>query len=244
MVPNNKLAHLKDFQKALRNYVPSIEVIDLLNQVQVVFLVAPAASGRNTIIRNMIMTGRYYYLISDTTRRPRINNGVPERNGEEYWFKSELEFLDGLKRGEYIEAAIIHEQQVSGTSISELRTALEKNLDDCGDGCVRHWTPFVTLTMLAGLTAIPGPLRAGAGGRRKSLSGAALPHHPHDDARDYHDTLHPHYGCAPRDGRGFSAHRWRAGKCDALHGHPHLARGLPPNQLWVWIRPCRCSCST
>lgn len=126
MVPNNKLAHLKDFQKALKNYVPNIDVIDLLNQVQVVFLVAPAASGRNTIIRNMIMTGKYYYLISDTTRRPRINNGVPERNGEEYWFKSELEFLDGLKRGEYIEAAIIHEQQVSGTSISELRTALEK----------------------------------------------------------------------------------------------------------------------
>ena len=128
MVPNNKLAHLKDFQKALKNYVPNIDVIDLLNQVQVVFLVAPAASGRNTIIRNMIMTGKYYYLISDTTRRPRINNGVPERHGEEYWFKSELEFLDGLKRGEYIEAAIIHEQQVSGTSIAELRTALEKNL--------------------------------------------------------------------------------------------------------------------
>lgn len=128
MVPNNKLTQLKDFQKALRNYIPSIEVIELLNQMQIVFLVAPAASGRNTIIRNMIMTGKYYYLISDTTRRPRVNNGIPERDGGEYWFKSESQFLDGLRRGEYIEAAIIHEQQVSGISISELRIALEKKL--------------------------------------------------------------------------------------------------------------------
>jgi guanylate kinase len=128
MTPHNKLAHLKEFQKALSNYKPNIEVIDLLNNVKVVLLVAPAASGRNTIIRNMIMTGKYYYLVSDTTRQPRVNNGIPERSGVEYWFRTEVEFLEGLKRGEYIEAAIIHEQQVSGTSIDELRVAREKNL--------------------------------------------------------------------------------------------------------------------
>jgi guanylate kinase len=128
MAPDNKLTFLKDFQKALKNYKPNIEVIDLLNQIKVVLLVAPAAAGRNTIIRNMIMTGKYYYLISDTTRKPRINNGVPERDGEEYWFRTEEEFLAGLKRGEYIEAAVIHEQQVSGTSIHEVREALSRNL--------------------------------------------------------------------------------------------------------------------
>ncbi len=128
MAPQNKLLHLKEFQKVLKDYKPSIDVIDLLNQLKVVFLVAPAASGRNTIIRNMIMTGKYYYLISDTTRKPRINNGVPERNGAEYWFKTEEQMLDGLRRGEYIETSIIHEQQVSGASIQELRNALEKNL--------------------------------------------------------------------------------------------------------------------
>ena len=128
MTPQNKLSHLKEFQKVLKDYKPSIDVIDLLNQIKVVFLVAPAASGRNTIIRNMIMTGKYYYLISDTTRKPRINNGVPERDGAEYWFKNEEQMLDGLHRGEYIEASIIHEQQVSGASIQELRNALEKTL--------------------------------------------------------------------------------------------------------------------
>lgn len=128
MTPQNRLSELKSFERILKGYRPSIDVIDLLNQLKVVFLVAPAASGRNTIIRNMIMTGKYYYLISDTTRKPRINNGVPERDGAEYWFKTEKQMLDGLRRGEYIEASIIHDQQVSGASIQELRNALEKKL--------------------------------------------------------------------------------------------------------------------
>mgnify|MGYP006370491905 CR=1 FL=1 len=128
MSDTNKIEHLAEFQKILRDYSPNIEVIDLLNQLKVVLLVAPAAAGRNTIIRNLIMTGKYYYLISDTTRKPRINNGVPESNGAEYWFHSEEDMLDSLRRGEYVEAAIIHDQQVSGTSIHELRQALSKNL--------------------------------------------------------------------------------------------------------------------
>lgn len=128
MSDTNKITHLAEFNKILRDYHPNIDVIDLLNQIKVVLLVAPAAAGRNTIIKNLIMTGKYYYLTSDTTRQPRINNGVPEKSGGEYWFKNEEEMLDGLRRGEYIEAAMIHEQQVSGTSIHELRNALRQHL--------------------------------------------------------------------------------------------------------------------
>jgi guanylate kinase len=73
------------------------------------------------------MTGKYYYVISDTTRHPRINNGVPERSGEEYWFKDEEEFIQGLKNGAYIEAAIIHNQQVSGITLNEMRKGVASN---------------------------------------------------------------------------------------------------------------------
>jgi guanylate kinase len=86
-------------------------------------LSAPTAAGRNTIIKNLIMTGKYFYVISDTTRIPRINNGTPERSGNEYWFKTETEFLDNLKNGEYIETAIIHNQQISGISLTEMHRA-------------------------------------------------------------------------------------------------------------------------
>lgn len=118
---NSPIKHLSDFQRILKNYKPSLEILDLLQNHQFVVLSAPSAAGRNTIIKNLIMTGKYYFVISDTTRPPRINNGVPERSGEEYWFKSEEEFLQGLKNGNYIEAAIIHNQQVSGISLDEMR---------------------------------------------------------------------------------------------------------------------------
>lgn len=122
---SSQLKNQREFEKLLKYYKPSLEIIDLLKEMQLVLLVAPSAAGRNTLIRNLIMTGRYYFVISDTTRQPRINNGVPERNGIDYWFKSEDEFLTGLRNGAYVEAAIIHNQQVSGISLLELRRASE-----------------------------------------------------------------------------------------------------------------------
>lgn len=118
---SSPLKHLHDFQRILKSYKPSLEILDILQKNQFVVLAAPSAAGRNTIIKNLIMTGKYYFVISDTTRPPRINNGIPERSGEEYWFKSEDEFLQGLKNGAYVEAAIIHNQQVSGISLDEMR---------------------------------------------------------------------------------------------------------------------------
>lgn len=47
-----------------------------------------------------------------------------EKNGVEYFFRSESEVLADLKRGEFLEAAIIHSgQQVSGISMRELAKA-------------------------------------------------------------------------------------------------------------------------
>lgn len=120
------LKHLAEFERELKNYKPNLELLDLLHTTKLVVVSGPTASGRNTIINRLIMTGKYYFLVSDTTRRPRINNGIPEKNGEEYWFKSEEEVLHGLKNGAYIEPAIIHKQQVSGMPLSELRIASQQ----------------------------------------------------------------------------------------------------------------------
>src|SRR5690606_6936572 len=44
-------------------------------------------------------------------------------NGNEYWFRTEQEMLEDLEAGRFLEAAVIHNQQVSGTSIRELAKA-------------------------------------------------------------------------------------------------------------------------
>ncbi|MGH7195154.1 MAG: guanylate kinase, partial [Candidatus Saccharimonadales bacterium] len=117
------LSHYQDFQEILENYQISDRAKQVLDRMRLVLLLAPTSGGRNTIIRQRVKTGHYHYVISDTTRPPRANDGVMEQNGVEYWFRSEKEILDDLKKGEYLEAEIIHSQQVSGISIRELENA-------------------------------------------------------------------------------------------------------------------------
>lgn len=124
----NRLERLQEFQEVLNDYNISSTGKTILADTTFVLLVGPSSSGRNTIINALIETGQYHQILSDTTRRPRTNNGVPEQNGVEYWFRSEDDILADLKAGKFLEAAIIHNQQVSGISLRELIKAQEKGL--------------------------------------------------------------------------------------------------------------------
>src|ERR1700689_1309052 len=117
----NELVHGAEFRSALRDYHLSKAALQTLSQTKLVILVAPTSSGRNTIIWQLLKTGDYYFIVSDTTRQPRINDGKLERDGHEYWFRSEAEVLTDIQQGKYLEAAVIHNQQVSGISIRELQ---------------------------------------------------------------------------------------------------------------------------
>jgi guanylate kinase len=117
------LQQLAGFERVLKNYRPSDQTLKILQDIPLVLLVGPTASGRNTLINILVETSRYHSIISDTTRNKRANKGIMEQNGIEYWFKTEDEFLTGLRDGRYLEAAIIHRQQVSGINISQLEAA-------------------------------------------------------------------------------------------------------------------------
>ena len=119
----NDLKYLEEFKKVLENYHISDNEKAALNSVELVLMASPSAVGRNTVISKLIKTGNYHFIVSDTTRLPRTNNGVKEVNGSEYWFISEEEFLNGLKENRYLEAALIHDQQVSGISMKEIDRA-------------------------------------------------------------------------------------------------------------------------
>lgn len=117
------LQHLNDFRSVLKHYRISDASKQILERTTLVLLAAPTSSGRNTIIRDLVASGDYHYIVSDTTRSPRSNDGLMEQNGVEYWFRSEEEMLADLTEGKLLEAAIIHNQQVSGISIRELERA-------------------------------------------------------------------------------------------------------------------------
>lgn len=120
----NSLEHLAEFESVLENYTPHPDAIKALEKLKLVLLVGPTSSGRNTIINHLLTTGAYHSIVSDTTRKPRENNGVLEQNGREYWFRPEQEILEDLQKGLFLEAAVIHQQQVSGISLRELQQVL------------------------------------------------------------------------------------------------------------------------
>jgi len=115
-----QLRNKEEFERLLKTYSPSQGTIDMLSKIRLVLLCGPTAAGRNTLISLLEETGHYSMLLSDTTRPKRVNNGVLEQHGKEYFFINEEEFINGLKSGQYIEAAIIHDQQVSGAGIKTL----------------------------------------------------------------------------------------------------------------------------
>lgn len=122
---HNNLQHKSDFKQILEFYTPNVECLTTLNRLSLALLVAPVATGRNTIIKELLKIGKYHYLVSDTTRERRTNDGQPEQDGVEYWFKSEKTVLEEIQKGNYLGPAVIHEQQVSGINLSEMYRAID-----------------------------------------------------------------------------------------------------------------------
>jgi guanylate kinase len=123
----NQLTRIVEFREVLARYQLSNEAVQTLKDIQLALLVGPSSSGRNTIINELVKSGRYHVVVSDTTRQPRVNNGILEEDGREYWFRSEADVLADLQAGKFLEAAIIHNQQVSGMSIRELQQVTKEH---------------------------------------------------------------------------------------------------------------------
>lgn len=123
--PTPRLERRPEFEAALHNYQPSPQTIATLAHTHLVTLTAPSATGRNSIINELVKTGRYHFIISDTTRLPRMNKGVWEQSGREYFFRTEDDMLADLNEGAFVEAEIIHNQQVSGISAREVERAYD-----------------------------------------------------------------------------------------------------------------------
>lgn len=121
------MEHIEEFRSLLADYHLSESALQTLKQTRLVLLTGVTAAGRNTIINELLGTGEYHYIVSDTSRKPRVNDGVPERDGVEYWFRSESEVLEDIRAGNFLEAEVIHGQQVSGISIRELERAHQEH---------------------------------------------------------------------------------------------------------------------
>jgi guanylate kinase len=119
------LKHHQDFKTVLASYSMSERAKKALEGLRLVLLVAPTSTGRNTVIQELLRQKpeQYHFIISDTTRAPQVRDGKLEETGVNYFFRSEEEVLADLQAGEFLEAALIHDQQISGISVRELEKA-------------------------------------------------------------------------------------------------------------------------
>lgn len=120
------LKHKEAFKQVLASYKVSQHAREILQDIEYVVLIGPAAGGRNTLISYLVENKNYKQIVSDTTRPPKLRDGKMEENGVNYFFRTEEDILDDLQNGKFLEAELIHDQQVSGTSIRELEHAKSK----------------------------------------------------------------------------------------------------------------------
>jgi guanylate kinase len=99
---------------------------ELIRSTDIVFLVGVAGAGKDTIINELLKSGDYHYIVSHTTRAPRHNHGVLERDGFEYHFIDRAEAERMLDAEEFIEAKLVH-GNIYGTSVAEIQTAKDKS---------------------------------------------------------------------------------------------------------------------
>lgn len=112
-------AQLKEL---IDSYRISPEATKLIRTTSITLLVGVSGAGKDTIKHHLLETGRYHHIVSHTTRAPRENGGVLEREGVEYHFVSQEQMALMLRNGEFIEAKI-YSGNVYGTSVAEIQRA-------------------------------------------------------------------------------------------------------------------------
>lgn len=114
----------EDLRLRVVSYHPAEKAARLLRKANITLLVGPSGVGKDSLKNCLLKTGRYHEIISHTTRQPRLNKGVMERDGFNYHFITEAEAIRMLDNQEFIEAKI-YNNHLYGTSLAEIEKALK-----------------------------------------------------------------------------------------------------------------------
>lgn len=93
---------------------------------------APSGSGKSTIVK-WLMTEhpelKMSFSVSATSRPPRCNNGVMERDGVEYFFLTPEEFRHKIETGEFLEYEEVYHDRFYGTLRSQVEALLDEGVN-------------------------------------------------------------------------------------------------------------------
>jgi guanylate kinase len=105
----------------VKSYHAPASAVELLSQHKPLIIAGVTASGKATVTEYIQKISDWRHVVTHTTRPPREG----EENGKDYWFVSEDEMLRLIEGNKFIEVKNIHNQQISGTSISAYKKVVE-----------------------------------------------------------------------------------------------------------------------
>ena len=109
-------------EQTVDSYAASAETVALVRDSRIAILVGISGAGKDTIKKKLLENEDYKEIINHTTRAPRLNNGMLEQDGRDYYFITNQTASTMLMQQAFIEAKLVH-TTVYGTSSLELRSA-------------------------------------------------------------------------------------------------------------------------
>jgi guanylate kinase len=95
-----------------------------MSQGKIIIITAPSGAGKTSITKYLLKTiPQLSFSISAATRQPRSY----EKNGQDYYFISEQDFLEKIEQNEFVEWEMVYEGKYYGTLKSELERIWKEN---------------------------------------------------------------------------------------------------------------------
>lgn len=109
--------------RKVTSYKASPAVLDAIRDVPLLFAVGITAAGKNALLHRLLELhpDDYALMVSHTSRAPRLNHGIMERDGIEYYFVDNAAIEQMLEDHLFIEAQVIHNAWVSGSTVKEVQ---------------------------------------------------------------------------------------------------------------------------
>lgn len=116
-----------DIEKYIKTYQVPEAAAKVIKNTKIVLLVGISGAGKDTIKHALLKRPDFGEIISHTTRQPRYNEGVLEKDGDDYHFIDTDTARAMLRDGMFVEAKFVH-GTVYGTSVKGVKEAAKKGV--------------------------------------------------------------------------------------------------------------------
>lgn len=111
---------MSKIEKLIREYQPSESVRQLVIRTKIVLLVGISGAGKDTTKQRLMQSPEFADIVSYTTRQPRQNKGIWEREGIDYNYIDEATAARLLESHAFVEAKFVH-GTVYGTGVKQIQ---------------------------------------------------------------------------------------------------------------------------